>query len=129
MQKLISNTTLLTKLDISHSSLAREIKEGHFPQAESIGGKLYFKIAEIDQSLTAKAGRPVSIMNDRLFASKSLKKLFNKSHVWVWQKFIKNKDRRVKAIKIRSRLFFLESDIYADKELVKFLKVVSKEVA
>ena len=126
MQESISNTELLTTLgNISSSTLNREIKENGFPAPEKIGASLYFKSDLVANWLSNKANRNVSL-NDRLFSSKQIEVIFNRSSAWVWMHFQKNKNMKQRAIYIRSRPYWLESDINKDKDLSKYLELVNQ---
>lgn len=129
MQDIITRPELLNKLgNLSSSSLNREIKENGFPKPEKIGSALYFKIELVEKWLSDKAGRKISITDNRLLSSKQLESLFNRSSAWVWMHFQKNKKMKQKAVYIRSRPFWIESDIHADKELCKYLDIVNPHI-
>ncbi|WP_299876448.1 hypothetical protein [uncultured Cocleimonas sp.] len=126
MQESISNAELLITLgNISSSTLNREIKENGFPTPEKIGASLYFKSESVANWLSNIANRKVSL-NDRLLSSKQIEVIFNRSSAWVWMHFQKNKKMKKKAIYIRSRPYWLESDIHADQELCKYLKLLNQ---
>ena len=118
----------LTIVGVSTSSLRRLIKEDGFPQPRKVGKTHYFKTRLIYKWLSKKAGRDVSI-GDTLLSAKDIERLFHRSSGWFWVHFIKNESRKAKIIKIRSKNMWLKSEIYADKELQKYLEVTSKEVA
>jgi len=127
VQAIITRPELLNKLgNLSSSSLNREIKENGFPEPEKIGSALYFENNLIEKWLSNKAHKQVSI-DDRLFSSKQLESLFDRSSAWVWAHFQKNKKMKKKAIYIRSRPYWLESDIHANKELTKYLDLVNQQ--
>ncbi len=127
MQTTITRPLLLNKLgNLSSSSLNREIKESGFCEPEKVGSALYFKTELVEKYLSDKAGRKVSI-DDCLLSSKQLESLFQRSSAWVWMHFQKNKKIKKKAIYIRSRPYWLESDIHADKELSKYLELVNQQ--
>jgi predicted DNA-binding transcriptional regulator AlpA len=127
MSERVLVAPVLTIIGVSASSLRRLIKEDGFPKPEKVGGVHYFKTHLIYKWLGKKSGRNVAI-GDKLLSAKDIERLFKRSPVWFWIYFIKNKSRKAKIIKIRSKNMWLASEIHADKELQKYLKVVSKEV-
>lgn len=85
MQDNITRTELLNNTlgNLSGSSLSREIKENGFPKPIKIGSMLYFKTSLINEWLSNKANRKISI-DDRLLSSKQIEAIFIRSSAWVW---------------------------------------------
>ena len=108
--------------DTSYSTIRRLIEDGHLPEFEKVGRNAYGNTADLYEFLSKLAARPVDI-GDSLKSSKSLEKLFNASSTFIWQKFQKNKTMKEKAVYLRSRPYWLLSDIHADKELSAYLEV------
>ena len=106
-------------------SLKRMVREDGFPAPKIIGRSHYYNKNNVYQWISNTAGREVNT-SDRLLSSKALQAIFKRSPTWVWLHFLKNKERKEKAVYLRARPFFLESEIYADKELVKYLEVAEK---
>jgi len=128
MSEHILVALVLTIVGVSASSLRRLIGEDGFPKPEKVGRVYYFKTHLIYKWLSKKAGRDIAI-GDKLLSAKDIERLFKRSSGWFWVHFIKNKSRKAKIIKIRSKNMWLESEVYADKELKKYLDVVLEEVA
>jgi len=123
MQNNITKSTVLGLLgNISGTTLNRLIKEEGFPKPVRTGRSIYFKTALVYKWLSAVAGRDIAI-GDKLLSSKQLESLFSRSSAWVWIHFQRNKARKAKAVYLRSRPYWFESDIQADAELVRYLKV------
>jgi predicted DNA-binding transcriptional regulator AlpA len=128
LDKITKSKVLEILGDISASTLKRLIEENNFPKPEKIGRQIYFRTSQVHDWVSLMAGCKFSC-GDKLFSSRKLEVLFARSPVWVWQKFQKNKQRKAKAIYLRSRPFWVESHVLADPELKKYLDVASKEVA
>ena len=109
---------------ISATTLSRLIKENGFPVPEKLGNRLYFKTSSIFEWISLEAGRKVSV-GDELLSSKQLEALFSRSTTWIWYTFQKT-TRKELAVKIRSRPYWLKSEVFADSELRKYLKVINK---
>jgi len=99
------------------------IKENGFPEPVLTGRSHHHEISKIFKWLTNEARRHIG-ETDRLLSSKTIEAIFKRSPAWVWQKFQKDKARKAKAIYLRSRPYWLESEIYADHELRKYLDIV-----
>ena len=126
MKEMIRNTqTLIIMGNISSSTLSREIKENKFPRPEKIGVALYFEVESVEKWLSKVAQRKVTI-DDRLLSSKQLEKKFERSSAWVWAHFQKDKEMKSKAVYIRSRPYWLESEIHKSKELCKYLELIKQ---
>ncbi len=126
MQNKILILTVLSILGgISRGTLRRELKESNFPKPEKIGKSQYFNSRAVYKWLSQKAGRPVR-QGDKLLSSVQLQELFSRSSAWVWLHFQKNEERKAKSVRIRSRPYWLESEVLADNELVKYLSVVGE---
>ncbi len=111
---------------VGYQTLKRMTGSDGFPKAKKVGRSDWYEAEALYVWLTDMADRPVK-SPDRLFSGKTLQAMFKRSPTWIWLHLLKNKDRKAKAIYIRSRPYWLESEIYADKELSKYLEV-SKEV-
>lgn len=118
--------TLLTILGgVSVSTLSRLVKEDGFPVPEKLGNRLYYKTSLIFEWISLIAGREVAI-GDVLLSSKQLEKLFARSTVWVWYTFQKTA-RKELSIKIRSRPYWLESEVLLDPELRQHLSLINNQ--
>ena len=126
MQEKIQLITVLSILSVSTASIRRLIRDDNFPKPEKIGNQLYFETSLVYKWLSTLADRSVAI-GDKLLSSKQLEALFNRSSAWVWVHFQKNRIRKEKAIYIRSRPMWLESDIQSDKDLSKYLELLESE--
>lgn len=113
---------------ISRGTYRRLTAEDSLPKPENVGRQQYQNTKELYDWLSSVAKRKVQI-GDELLSSKQLEKLFDSSSTWVWMHFQKNKTMKVKAVRLRSRPYWLLSDIHGNKELSAYLEVVkSKEV-
>lgn len=110
---------------VGSQTLKRMVKEDGFPAPKIIGRSHYYDLRDVYQWLSKTAGREINT-SDRLLSSKTLQAMFKRSPTWVWLHFQKNKDRKSKAVFLRTRPYWLESEIYADKELVRYLEVAGK---
>jgi len=127
MENNITKPTVLNLHgNISGATLTRLIKEDGHPKPVRIGRSIHFKKVPVYKWLSEVAGREVAI-GDKLLSSKQLESLFSRSSAWVWIHFQKNKTRKEKAIYLRSRPFWLWSEIKKDAELARYLDV-AKEV-
>ena len=125
---MLTTKQVLGILPISKASLDREIADGSIRKPIKVGRSVYFPKSDIYKNyLSKKANRPIFV-GDKLLSSKQLEVLFSRSSAWVWIHLQKNKKRKEKAIYIRSRPYWLESEIYADKELQKYLEVAKGAV-
>jgi len=120
-KKLLIKEVLLI-LGVSRATYNRLIKKHAFPKPEEIGKKHYQDTNKVYEWLSDKAGRKVSI-GERLYSSVDLRKIFNRSPTWVWIHFQKNEEWRKKAIYLMSRPHWLESEVFADEGLQKYLEV------
>ncbi len=128
MQDNITKLIILSILGgISSSTLRRLIENDGLIEPEIIGRRMYFHTKSVYRWLSELAGRDVAI-GDKLLSSKQLESLFSRSSGWIWIKFRKKKLRKAKAIELRSRLYYLESDVYSDPELSKYLEVAKGRV-
>ncbi len=124
MQDQILLPLVQTIINVSASTIRRLIKEDDFPKPDKIGNQLYFKKTLVYKWLSKQAGRDI-VIGDKLLSSKQIETLFNRSSAWVWIHFQKNKKMKQKAVYIRSRPLWTESDIYADKTLSKYLEILN----
>ena len=108
---------------ISRGTYRRLIAENNLPKPENIGRQQYQETKKLYKWLSTIAKKEV-VIGDKLLSSKQLEKTFKRSPTWVWLKFQKNEERKAKAIYIRSRPYWLKSEVLADEELKKYLSVL-----
>ena len=121
-EKIMIVTVLSILGGISRGTYRRLINENNLPIPETIGRKQYQITIDLYKWLSNLAHRKINI-GDKLLSSKQLEELFDRSPTWVWQHFQRNKEWKARAVYIRSRPYWVLSEIYADSELRKYIEI------